>query len=547
MLDRDLEQRLRGYFATEVGADAASSSLVARVTAIPDARPASPIFGDRRTVVLLAAAALLLALVLGTALAVGSGLVMLPWTSRETVPSPAPSELEGSLPLPAGHLQPGVRYQAGFGFGPSPIEFSFAVPVGSGSWDLSRLDSDGLGVQRPNAFLEMEIPDGVYRDPCRRLQGTDRAETVDDFISKLRMSLERVPGLSVASSGSSEIGGRRSSDLVITIDPASLPQCDLRTILLWSLASDTDGVPEQLPGAARQVLDGTVTELWGSGPDGWRVAQRGSEATTVHVVDVRGAPVVLVDSSSAGGDAGPAEALAELVASIQWPTEPLGVVRSTEQSPCDAENVQPVPLERCYLRPGTLYSASVGVGGRRVKVGLQVPEPIIFVVWQEADSIQVVDPVLPARVAGAGVAVEIPAEVYPDPCHPTDGYTTAGKTVDQLTGELRDALSGIPGAIVGLPVDTAIGELPARKLTIEVDSATAQAGPSCANQVWRLANLSSSYDGFIFNQTSPSTRTYQLFVLDVRDTPVVVVADYDGHATDRPAAIASILASLSWK
>jgi hypothetical protein len=87
MTDRELEQRLRAWYRTEVGeGEAAPPSLRRDVAAIPRTTPI-PIrpLGGRRGFTLLAAAALLL---VGGAAAAAAGLLRLP---SVVPPQPAPS------------------------------------------------------------------------------------------------------------------------------------------------------------------------------------------------------------------------------------------------------------------------------------------------------------------------------------------------------------------------------------------------------------------------------------------------------------------------
>ena len=88
MTEHELELRLRDYYRLEVADDGAPGFLRSTVTAIPETVPASP-FQGRRGLVLLIAAALLAALLVGTAIGVGTGLIDL---SRTVNLLPSPSE-----------------------------------------------------------------------------------------------------------------------------------------------------------------------------------------------------------------------------------------------------------------------------------------------------------------------------------------------------------------------------------------------------------------------------------------------------------------------
>ena len=88
MTEREFEQRLRGYYRAEVeAAGRLPVELREGVLGIPDRMP-TPIgfFQTRRGFVLMAVTAMLTALLLGLAIAIGSGLLRLPWEEdRDTV------------------------------------------------------------------------------------------------------------------------------------------------------------------------------------------------------------------------------------------------------------------------------------------------------------------------------------------------------------------------------------------------------------------------------------------------------------------------------
>ena len=97
MTDRELEERLRAWYRTEVGVDeTAPLPLRSDVAAIPrEASRGARWFGRGRGLTLLAAAALLL---VGGAVAAGSGVVRLPWLAP---PEPVPPVAVVSTPSPA--------------------------------------------------------------------------------------------------------------------------------------------------------------------------------------------------------------------------------------------------------------------------------------------------------------------------------------------------------------------------------------------------------------------------------------------------------------
>ncbi len=80
MTEHELEQRLRAWYRAEVESATAPSALQASVAAIPAQLPyRARFFQTRRRFVLLAATAMLAALLIGGAIAIGSGLLRLPW------------------------------------------------------------------------------------------------------------------------------------------------------------------------------------------------------------------------------------------------------------------------------------------------------------------------------------------------------------------------------------------------------------------------------------------------------------------------------------
>jgi hypothetical protein len=100
MTEREFEQRLRAFYRAEVeAAGQVPADLVESVASIPDRVPYRPgLFQTRRGVVLLAAA-LLMALLVSGAIAVGTGLIRLPWLPDErTTQLSGPFELLGPTP-----------------------------------------------------------------------------------------------------------------------------------------------------------------------------------------------------------------------------------------------------------------------------------------------------------------------------------------------------------------------------------------------------------------------------------------------------------------
>jgi hypothetical protein len=166
MTERELEQRLREWFQTEIGDGLeAPAELRASVAGIPDTMPTPvTVFGGRRNLALLAVAAMLAALLIGGALAVGSGLIRLPWMDDDRA--------DGAFPLagPVGRCDqtladgvmltvvplyggqwPGATqltaYEDGLVVTGFPTDWGAPATVGlDGTWSQRRLTAEGLSL-----------------------------------------------------------------------------------------------------------------------------------------------------------------------------------------------------------------------------------------------------------------------------------------------------------------------------------------------------------------------------------------------------------------
>jgi hypothetical protein len=88
MTNDEFEQRLRAWYRAEMGErEPAPPALYASLAAIPETMPAKVgSFGGRRGFLVLAAAGLLLTLLIGATIAIGTGLLPPPWTVDEEAP-----------------------------------------------------------------------------------------------------------------------------------------------------------------------------------------------------------------------------------------------------------------------------------------------------------------------------------------------------------------------------------------------------------------------------------------------------------------------------
>ncbi len=146
MTDRELEARLRAWYRTGVGADETAPPALRRdVAAIPRTNPRRARWSGRnRGLTLLAAAALL---VVGGAVAAGSGLVRLP---SLVPPEPGPSLAVIASPSPA-------EESANPPISPSPAPTATPVPVPprASSWAAT-----GSMIRPRSGFAAVPLPDG---------------------------------------------------------------------------------------------------------------------------------------------------------------------------------------------------------------------------------------------------------------------------------------------------------------------------------------------------------------------------------------------------
>jgi hypothetical protein len=102
MTDQELEQRLDAWYAADIGgSETAPPSLYESLAALAESgQPPIGLFGTRRGMLLMAAAALLVTLVVG-AIAVGAGLVSLPTPAPSLVVAPSGAEPSPAEPSPS--------------------------------------------------------------------------------------------------------------------------------------------------------------------------------------------------------------------------------------------------------------------------------------------------------------------------------------------------------------------------------------------------------------------------------------------------------------
>jgi hypothetical protein len=163
MTEHELEQQLRAWYRSE--ADAAGSAplhLQVSVSAIPDELPARRgLFGMRRNMMVLAAAALLVALVVGGAIAVGAGL--LDWLIRDRdeifQSEGIPWNEQPESDLPAGTYWLEIKRRPSLDPVSTPIRITFTVPNG---WERIQ----HLLIWGQTKWFGVAIVDNVFVDWC---------------------------------------------------------------------------------------------------------------------------------------------------------------------------------------------------------------------------------------------------------------------------------------------------------------------------------------------------------------------------------------------
>ena len=136
MTDDDLERRLRAWYQAEIGnREAAPATLYSSLAEIADeALAPAGRFATRRYFLVLAAAALVVSLLVGGTIAIGSGLLSLPWTVDET-----------------------PRARDALTWTPASFDQDWPVPV--------RAEPEGDAVVVPLAHAELDQYLGQYTDP----------------------------------------------------------------------------------------------------------------------------------------------------------------------------------------------------------------------------------------------------------------------------------------------------------------------------------------------------------------------------------------------
>jgi len=515
MVDHDLEQRLAGHFRAQVGDEHASPNLLARVDAIPESTGLAT-FGGRRGVLMLAAAALLTALLVGAAIAAGAGLIGLPWGAKDAQLL-SPPRSGASI-----RLHGGTRYAAGVWASDTPLVIAFTAPSGVSRWSWSYeggVEPYQLRLVREGGWVTIGVSNGIYADPCHRLAGTATIEPgAAAQANALRQRLSAVPGIRVDAAPDLLIGGSPTPGLTLTlVDPSRLPACDEGQILLWSDLSDRDGVAFHDSPGTRGFQDGTWDSWW---PD----------SIDLRMVDAHGS-VLVIESYADHTDSDAVSGVRSLIESIEWPDPDSihpTVLAWVKDAPCLMDQVRPTPLSMCYLRPATQYGIALGEQAE-VQVDLTVPEPVTYQLVIERDRALVMNRVsafvidLVAQRAAPDISVDFP---HLGLSCVTGVEIAGGRSAADVTSALAAAIAERPNASVSPASKTVIGGLAAEELHARVDAHSA--ADFCSQRIPRI--VSEEY-----------------YVLDLNGRVVVVLAEYDGEATSRPAAISEVLGSIVLK
>jgi hypothetical protein len=274
MTNRELERELRTlYRAMADESDTAPAALVASVLAIPEEERVGPrLLGSRRTMLLLAAA-LLLASVVGSAIAIGAGLI--PWLDDDRDSQFLPGlqwEEQGLSEVEAGTYYMDVPTTHTL---PTPtIRVAFTLPDG---WERVTVVRLVMGQQK---WLGFGVFENLYLDPCRPGLG-QRDPPVGHTVEEIADALRTVPDWQFIGSVEATVDGYRGIRVDL-IAPTDQSQCaDQHSKLLsvfgtpnemaalragepmriWIL--DVEGTPLVIRGGSEPNALGSIEELQG--------------------------------------------------------------------------------------------------------------------------------------------------------------------------------------------------------------------------------------------------------------------------------------------
>jgi hypothetical protein len=271
MTEREFERRMRGFYKAEVRAGGrVPVELRESVWAIPDDVPIEPrLFASRRPVLLLAAA-MLLALVVSTAIAVGAGLI--PWLEEEPDTELVPPALSWARQGP-GSVGAGAYFvdvaRESPSLTPPTIRIRFTLPQGWERVSVPRLLWGGA------KWMGFGVFHSLYVDPCHPHRGSrelPQPVTSDDVVA----GMAALPGWAVTSTTPASVGGYDGLRVAITAPPDSseCPSSSSRLMRIHGLYNFMTAIRESermvvwiLDVGDRLVVIRVGHELWASEAD----------------------------------------------------------------------------------------------------------------------------------------------------------------------------------------------------------------------------------------------------------------------------------------
>ena len=214
MTEREFEQRMRGFYQAEVHAGGrVPVELRESVWGIPDDVTVEPRPFVTRRPALLLAAAMLLTLVVGTAIAVGAGLI--PWPDEEPNTELVPPALswarqeQGSVGAGAYFVDVARESPS---LTPPTIRITFTLPPGWDRVSVPRLLWGGT------KWMGFGVFHSLYVDPCHPHRGSrELPEPVTP--GRVVAGMAALPGWEVTSTTPAAVGGYDGVHVEITAPP----------------------------------------------------------------------------------------------------------------------------------------------------------------------------------------------------------------------------------------------------------------------------------------------------------------------------------------
>jgi len=217
MTEHELEQQLRAWYRSEAdAAGPAPMDLQTSVSAIPNEMPARRgLFGMRRNMMVLAVAAILAALLVGGAIAVGAGLLdwLIPDRDEIFQSEGIPWNDQPESDVPAGTYSLEIKRRPS---DPTPIRVTFTLPLG---WERIQ----HMLIWGQTKWFGFDIVDNVYVDPCHTELGV-RDPPIGPAPADLAEALTHIPGWEVTAIDDVTFDGF-AGKYVKLIAPADISAC----------------------------------------------------------------------------------------------------------------------------------------------------------------------------------------------------------------------------------------------------------------------------------------------------------------------------------